>query len=74
MSLRTIRSVAREVLARSRNYRHAALLRQQLRRRYCKIVIARPSIVIGYGLVALQRVSWWRVSVLAALFLVAVGR
>ena len=72
MSLQKLRSMTREARALSRNYRHTAALRRYLKRTYGRIVIARPSILIGEVLIALEGAPWCRLSVLAVLFVAAV--
>ena len=74
MSLQRVRSLAKEVVALGRNYRHAAIMRRYVRTRYGAVVTARPSILIGEALTALTLASWRRLAVLAALLVVALRR
>ena len=71
MALTRFRAMIREVVALGRNYRHAAILRQYLRRRYGTKLTASPSILIGEVLASMDRAPWGRLTVLAVLFVVA---
>ena len=74
MSLHRARSVVRELVALSRNYRHAAILRRHVRTRYGAAPTVRPSTLIGEVLAAAHQTFWKRVAVLTVLFLVATRR
>src|SRR5204862_5326767 len=53
--VRTGRAIVRELVALTRNYRYAAILRRQLRAKYGRVVVGRPSVLIGEALLALDR-------------------
>ena len=71
MSLYTIRGMARELRAQTRNYRHAAILKRHLRDRYGRIIRVRPTVLIGEALIAIDQVPWARVTILLAIVLLA---
>ena len=71
MSLHPIRLAVRELRARSRNYKHAAILRRHIRARYGAVAPAHPSILIGEALATLSQVPWTRVAVLLMLVVLA---
>ena len=74
MSLQRIRHLIRELRARGRNYRHAAILRRYVRAKHGAVVTAHRSILVGEALVTLCQVRWARVTILAALVLAAAAR
>jgi hypothetical protein len=71
MALQRFRAMVREAVALSRNYRHAAILRQHVRRRYGAQITARPSILIGDALASMDHAPWRRVMILAVLLVIA---
>ena len=73
ISLKRVPPIVRELLALSRNYRHAAILRRHVRTKYGAVVTARPTILIGEALAAMDHVPWRRLTVLAVLVVAAVA-
>jgi hypothetical protein len=71
MSLQRLHAMVREAVALGRNYRHAVILRQHLRKRYGAQLTVRPSIFIGDVLVSMTHAPWGRLAVLTLLVLVA---
>ena len=72
--LRSVRTMTREAVALSRNYRHAALLRRQLRARCGAVAPARPGILIGEALTAIDHAPWTRMAMFALLLVIAARR
>jgi hypothetical protein len=71
MPLQRVRAMVREAVALSRNYRHAVILHQHLRRRYGAHLVTRPSILIGDALASMDHAPWRRLMILAVLVLIA---
>jgi hypothetical protein len=63
----TSRTIARELVALSRNYRSVAILRRHLRSKYGLVVVCKPSVLIGEALVAMDHTPWTRLAMPAAL-------
>ena len=59
----TGRAIARELVALGRNYRHVAILRRQLRAKYGRVVVGKPSVLIGEVLIAMDRIPWTRLAI-----------
>ena len=74
ISLGSLRGMIREVIAVGRNYKHAAILRRYVRARYGKVVVGKPTVVIGDALIAAERAPWRRLTVLAVLLVLGVRR
>ena len=74
MSLQRVRWLAREALARSRNYRHAATLRRHLRTKYGKVLPARLSTLLGEVLLGLQGLAGSPLTLLLVLLFVVAAR
>jgi hypothetical protein len=73
MWLTGVRAMVREVLALSRNYRHAAILRRHVKAKYGAVVTARPTILVGEALAVRDHVPWKRLAALAVLLVVTVA-
>ena len=71
MSLRPVRTIVRELVALSRNYRHAAVLRRHLRRRYGAAMKPSPGALVGEIALAMNNAPWGRLTILAILFIAA---
>ena len=69
--VQTGRAIAREFVALCRNYRHAAILRRQLRAKYGRVVVGKPSVLIGEVLLAMDRIPWTRLAIAAAVLVAA---
>ena len=69
--VQTGRAIARELVALSRNYRHAAILRRQLRVKYGRVVVGKPSVLIGEVFIAMDRIPWTRLAIGAAVLVLA---
>jgi hypothetical protein len=67
-------AVAREAVALSRNYRHAAVLRRQLRSTRGVAMTWGPSALLGEALTRMEHAPWIRLTVLIMLFFVAAVR
>lgn len=65
-------TMVREAVALSRNYRHAAILRRQLRTKYGAAVGGSPTVLMGEALTVAQHAPWIRLVVLTVLLLAAV--
>ena len=72
--IETGHAVAREAVALSRNYRHAAILRRQLRAKHGAAVTAGHSALLGEALTRLEHAPWVRLALLIALFVLAAVR
>ena len=73
-SLKRVYAMVREILALSRNYRHAAILRRHLTAKYGAVVSASPTILIGEALVTMDHAPWRRLTILTLLLVVALRR
>ena len=71
MSLRTVRTMARELVALSRNYRHAAVLRRHLRQQYGAVLKPSWGAMIGELAIAMTNAPWRRLAILVTLLIVA---
>ena len=67
----TVRAITREVIALSRNYRHAARLRRHVQAKYGAVIVCRPSVLIGDALIAMENVRWSRLVILAVAIVLA---
>lgn len=68
------RATAREALALSRNYRHAANLRRQLRSTHGAAVAIGPTSLVGEALALMEHAPWGRLAILTVLLLIAAVR
>jgi hypothetical protein len=69
--VQTGRAIARELVALCRNYRHVAILRRQLRAKHGRVVVGKPSVLIGEVLVAMDHIPWTRLAIGAVVLGVA---
>ena len=69
-AISTVSRAIREAIALGRNYRHAAVLRRHLRRRYGVAVVMGPGVLIGEALTVADRCRWVSLAILAAVLLV----
>ena len=67
-------AMAREVVALSRNYRQAAILRRQLRSTHGIVVTFGPTALVGEALALMEHAPWARLAVLTVLLLAAVRK